>query len=633
VPVASFGGVSNAPTTSLNARFPLRGAETPLFSDATLTNTHGPHVFKLGFYFEKWKAVKGESGNWSGTFDFGTDSNNPNDSNHPFANALLGNFKSYLESNTRPPLYESTRSFEWFAQDNWKVTRRLTLDLGIRFGWSEPFHSFRRQEAGFVPATWNPANIIQLMTPVRIGNVRKAQNPLTGDIYPVTVIGAIVPGSGNPYNGTVNLMRDLSYPAGLRNNSGIKTAPRFGFAYDPFGDGKTAIRGGFGMFYEIHEKDLWGYALHLDPPNQLTPQIFYGNLNNFTQTQGFQFPSNTSGLSPDRTLGRTMSYSFGIQRNIGWDTIVDAAYVGTLARHLLERKNLNSIPLGTTLQPSAQDPSNPGSPLASQYLRPYPGYGDIQYYNYDANSSYHSLQITVNRRFTKRLEGGAAWTWSKAMDYDDIDTTNLSFLVNPKVWNYGEAGFDRTHILKMHWIAEVPRGSGLLPIMPFKKAILDGWQLSGITTFMSGAPTGVTMQLTSGNANNWSGSPTDASRPNMIANPVLPKDERTFDKNLNTAAFALPPQGTWGNAPRDVFRGPGINNWDVSLFKNFALTERFKAQFRCESYNVFNHTQFSAVDTNVKFDNKTGAQVNPLFGQFTTSRLPRRMQLALRITF
>jgi hypothetical protein len=118
-----------------------------------------------------------------------------------------------------------------------------------------------------------------------------------------------------------------------------------------------------------------------------------------------------------------------------------------------------------------------------------------------------------------------------------------------------------------------------LPIVPFKKAILDGWQLSGITTFMSGAPTGVAMQLTSGNANNWSGSPTDASRPNVIANPVLPKDERTFDKNLNTAAFALPPQGTWGNAPRDVFRGPGINNWDVAANPTTSSTTRSSARW------------------------------------------------------
>ena len=103
--------------------------------------------------------------------------------------------------------------------------------------------------------------------------------------------------------------------------------------------------------------------------------------------------------------------------------------------------------------------------------------------------------------------------------------------------------------------------AGLEKNGPLKKAILDGWQVSGITTIMSGALAGVTLQLTSGSANNWSGSPTDASRPNVIAGPILPKDERTFDKNLNTAAFSLPPQGTWGNAPKDVLRGPGINNW------------------------------------------------------------------------
>ena len=98
---------------------------------------------------------------------------------------------------------------------------------------------------------------------------------------------------------------------------------------------------------------------------------------------------------------------------------------------------------------------------------------------------------------------------------------------------------------------------------------------------------GVKLQLTSGSANNWSGSPTDASRPNVIAGPILPKDERTFDKNLNTAAFSLPPQGTWGNAPKDVFRGLGINNWDISMFKTFQLTERFKAQFRLRGLQHF----------------------------------------------
>ncbi len=638
VPNATFGGVSSPANTSFNARFPLRGTETPLFSDAIVTRTQGKHVMKYGFYYERWRAVKGESGNWAGTLDFTTDTANPNDANQPFANALLGNFKSYTESNNRPPLYETTTSYEWFAQDNFRVNKRLTLDLGVRFGWSTPFYSSRRQEAGFVPGLWNLKNQIQLMTPVRIANVRKAQNPVTGEILPATLIGAIAPNTGNPYNGTVNLLTDLNYPQGLRENSGVKMAPRFGFAYDPFGKGKTAIRGGFGLFYEIHEKDLWGYALHLNPPNQLTPQIFYGDLNTFINTQGYLFPSNTSGLNPNRTLGRTMSYSFGVQQSVGWSTILDVAYVATLGRHLLARKNINSVATGTLQLESAQDPSNPGNPLATQYLRPYLGYGDIQFYNYDSNSSYHSLQVTLNRRFRKGISGGLAWTWSKAMDYTDTDTSNLSFLVDPKIFNYGQAGFDRTHILKGNWIYELPK----IPWTPqrygdLKKTLIDGWQISGISTQMSGAPTAANLSLFSGTTTNWSGSPTDGARTNVIGNPTLPKSERTFEKNFNTAAFAIPQQGTLGNASKFSFRGPGINNFDISLFKNFKTNENVKAQFRAEAYNIFNHTQFSSLDTTARFDNREGPtygnQLSATFGQFTGARLARRMQLALRFTF
>ncbi len=638
VPNASFSGaIANSPNTSLNARFPLRGAETPFFSDATLTHTHKGHASKYGLYFERWKAVKGEQGNWNGTVDFGTDSNNPLDSNHPFANALLGDFKSYTEASTRPPLYEGTTSVEAFAQDNWKVSRKLTLDPGVRVGWSQPWHSFRRQEAGFLPWLWNSKQAIQLMTPVRVNNQRRAQDPVTGALYPATVIGAIAPGTGDPYNGTMNLLTNSSYPAGLRPNSGLRVAPRFGFAYDPTGKGKMAIRGGFGLFYEMHEKDLWSYHLELDPPNQLSPQIFYGDLGSFINTSGFLFPSSTHGMTSNRNLSRTMSYSLGVQRFLPAGVLLDVSYVGTLGRHLLAQQNLNSIGAGTTYQPWAQDPSNPGNALASQYLRPYPGYGDILYYDYIANSSYHSLQAMVNRRFLHHFSGGLAYTWSKAMDYADNDTTNLSMLVSPRVWNYGLAGYDRTHILKGNWIWEAPNGSRLLPRRGFMasagKALLDGWQISGILTMVSGAPQGVGLSLTSGNSNNWSGSPTDGSRPLVVGDPVVPKDQRSFSYNADPAAFALPPAGTLGNAAKYVFRGPGRNNWDISAFKNFRIAERARAQFRLESYNTFNHTQFSSLDTSVRFDVKTGALQPSTFGQFTGAQLARRMQAALRVTF
>jgi hypothetical protein len=503
-------------------------------------------------------------------------------------------------------------------------------------GWSQPWHSIRRQEAGFLPSLWDPKKTIQLMIPVRVNNVRKAQNPITGELYPVTVIGAIAPGTGDAYNGTMNLLTNSTYPQGLRENSGIKLAPRFGFAYDPTGKGKTAIRGGFGLFYELHEKDNFGYALERNPPNQLTPQIFYGDISTFINSTGFLFPSNTSGLDPSRSLGRTMSYSFGVQHQLLRGTIVDASYVGTLGRHLMGRRNLNAIAAGTTQLPSSQDPSNPGNVIATQYLRPYLGYGDVLYYEYGYNSSYHSLQATVNRRM-KRMTGGLAYTWSKAMDYADNDTTTLSNLVSPKTWNYGPAGYDRTHILKGNWVFEVPKGSGILPkdgfVSTLGKAVLDGWRVSGILTMMSGAPQGVGLSLSSGSSTNWSGSPTDGARPNLIGVPNLPKGERTFYSYFNTAAFGAPTMGTLGNAAKYVLRGPGRNNWDISMFKDFRVTERFRASFRCESYNTFNHTQFSSLDLAAKFDNTTGAQISPTFGNVTGAQLARRMQLALRVSF
>ena len=652
LPNTTFGGLPSAIGTSLNARFPLRGAESPGFADLTITKIKGNHTAKFGFYYERWKAVKGESGTWNGTYDFTVDSVNPSDTQNPFANALQGVFKTYRESNNRPPLYENSYSYEWYVQDSWKVKRNFTLDYGIRFGWSTPFYSPRNQEAGFVPSTWDPTQAIRFISPVRINNVRLGQDPVSKQTYPALLIGAIAPGSGNPFNGTVNLLTNSTYPRGLRENSNVKAAPRIGFAWDPFKDGKTVIRGGIGLFYEIHEKDLWGYALHLDPPNQLTPQIAYGTFASLAASQGYLFPSATSGLNPKRTLGRTYSYSFGVQRQLGQGFMLDVAYVATLGRHLLERKDLNSIPIGTTLNPANLDSTNNNAALPNQFLYPYPGYTNIFYYNYDSNSSYHSLQTTLNKRLTHGLSGGLSWTWSKAMDYGDSDTVTLSNLISPKIWNYGEAGYDRTHILKGSWVYAMPKGSKVLSNgmrNVATKGLLDGWQMSGIMTLMSGAPQSVGLGTQSGNANNVSGSPTDAARPNIIGVPTLPKDQRTFSLNVNPAAFAMPAVGTLGNAPKTVYRGPGRNNFDISMFKNFQITERFRAQFRAEAYNIFNHTQYTSVDNTIRFNNTTavvrgtlngvaytadpGAQVPTTFGQFTAAGLARRMQLGLRVDF
>ena len=160
---------------------------------------------------------------------------------------------------------------------------------------------------------------------------------------------------------------------------------------------------------------------------------------------------------------------------------------------------------------------------------------------------------------------------------------------------------------------------------------LNGWQVSGIAKFSSGAPLGIGLSTT--NYPDITGTASQSARVDVVADPLLAKSDRTFSRNFNTDAFRLPAVGTFGNAARTEVRGPGINNWDLSLFKNFPIHEQFRFQFRWEMYNAFNHTQYSSLDTTARFDGKTGNQISTTFGQFTATRNPRQMQFALRFYF
>jgi hypothetical protein len=328
-----------------------------------------------------------------------------------------------------------------------------------------------------------------------------------------------------------------------------------------------------------------------------------------------------------------MNYSLGIQRDIGLGTVLDVAYVAALGRHLLERVNLNTTPLGASFLPQNLDATNKNAVLPSQFLRPYQGYGDIQYYLFGANSSYHSLQATMRRRYKSSLTYGAMYTWSKAMDYADEDASNanesVSSLVSPKIFNYGKAGFDHTHIFRFYWNYNLPRVSQFAHSR-FVRGGFDNWQISGIFTAQSGAPMGIS--CSSSPTIDYTGSTEgNCVRVDLVANPVAV--DRTIYQAFNTAANAPPTQETLGNAPKDVFRGPGRNNWDISLFKNFVLHgERWKGQFRVEAYSAFNHTNFSGVDTADKF-NSAGQQTNTIFGQYNAAVFPRRLQLAMRVMF
>lgn len=626
IPQASFGGVPNAAAITYDGRFPLRGADTVFNLSNNLTHTWGAHILKGGYFFERTRNYEGEQGNYGGSFAFARDVNNLFDSNYAYSNALLGNFSNYTESQSRPSNEGRKTSMAFFIQDTWKVNRKLTIDVGMRFAWFNQWYHARQLASAWSLDRYKSGGSPALYLPTGTPNGRRAVNPRTGEILPAVFIGAFVPGSGEPFNGAVSA-KDTTYPRGFRDQAPLLYEPRFGFAFDPQANGKMAIRGSFGIFHNTIAPGVRG--LSQNPPTQVTPQLFYGNLGSFLNTPGTLFPNNTSTFEQKAVTPSVYNFSIGIQRDLGRGTVLDVSYVGNVGRHLQQSRNINAVPYGARYLPQNADPQNPATPLNDNFFRPFPGWGSITYNEFAGTSSYNSLQTTLNRRFARGLSISTAYTWSKAMGYVDSDGDGVAQYRPIRVWNYGKLGFDQTHVFVANYIWDIPKGSKLMN-NGIGRFLLDNWQVSGITTLASGLPQGIGFTLVD-NADLSGGG--DGNRINVTGKAILPRSERTFSRFFDPSVFARPARGDFGNAPKDVYRRPGQANWDISFFKNIPLlSEKKKLQFRWEMYNAFNHTQFDAVDNTARFDAQ-GRQVNTRFGEIIGARAPRRMQASLRFSF
>jgi hypothetical protein len=631
LPNTIFGGVQNPLNISYESRFPFTGDNTDTVYSDNLSKVLRAHNLKAGFYIER-VARDGTAysplNSFNGTVDFSRDSNNPYDSNYAYSNALLGSIDNYSESNSRPVANDRYTTFEWFVQDNWRATKRLTLDLGVRFYVIGPTNQGNGQLlAGFVPSSFNPSNAPALIQPRLNGSgQRVGYNPSTGEIVPAVLIGSLAPGSGQFYDGM------QTFKGRILKNSGVHALPRLGLAYDPFGDGKTAIRVGFGMYPGRVADDRGGDFLS-QPPVQQRLSIFDTTISQLSPSSIITSPPSVLGIQPVFTPPITYNYSLGIQREVGFKTVVSAAYVGAASRHLMQQTNLNAVPYGAQFTAAGADPTRPGQYLPLDFLRPLSGYEDVLYESFTGTANYNSLQVTAERRFTNRLTYGVAWTWSKAMDLTDDDQDGaLNPFISPRIRNYGKSGFDRTHDVVTNYDYKLPR----LDMVPWAvRSFLGGWESSGIISLVSGVPLGISYSsTTTTNITGGGGSGVD-SRVNIIGDPRVSRWSRTNTHTFNTDAIAEPAPGTFGigNAKKDIFRGPGIENVDMTLMKNIALghAER-NLQLRLEGYNVLNHTQFTSVDTAARFD-AAGKQVNGDLGAYTGAGNPRRLQLGVKFSF
>jgi hypothetical protein len=598
-----------------------------------LSWTRGRHGLKFGFSYMRTDKNQQQQADTQGDYTFNGGKGVA--SQDPYINFLLGYASTYQQLNQLKTNHWLDNTYSAYGMDDWHLTPRLTLNLGVRYDALPRIYEKNNQVANFNPAAFNPADA-------------QAPNAMTGDLNPAGLGFSQPAGASAPFylNG-IQVAGSNGVSRGMVKNDFLTWQPRVGFAFDAFGTGKTVVRGGFGLFYErVQGNDI--FDIDTNPPFSYQPKasnvLFSSPTTSWSGivTPPTSLPAAPAGLNSISNYypnPATAQFSFGVQQELAPSIVFAMQYVGTNAWNQNTRIEQNDLAL---TDPTASAATCPAGTTAGPYCqrqavaqgananlqRPYLGYSNVLQSTNAVNSNYNSLQTALRMEAKHGFSLQLAYTFSHEIDgqngSQDLDTASNPYNLR---YDRGSGAYDRRNIFNANYVYDLPfflKSGSLL-----ERETLGGWQISGITVAESGS------ELQGGGSSlNYGGSDTigaggnTANRPDVVAPITYGHKQKSWFSTSSFAAPIAPWAGGinngYGNANKDAVVGPGLFNWNISLYKEFPIKEAVHLQFRAESFNTFNHTEFNEVD---------GGYSDGNFGQVTSTYDPRELQFGLKLLF